>query len=92
MSLPDPENTRIDHAIEDSGIHVRDSERATATLWQMLITALLVVAILTVFFYGVTEQREEVAGVTPAPRSESSVPPAQAEPPKGSATTGQSTK
>ena len=89
MSFPDPENTRIDHPIEDSGIHLRDAERAPVTLWQMLITALLVVAI---FFYGVTEQRDEVAGVQPPSRSASSVLPAQAEPSKGSATTGQNTK
>ena len=92
MSFPDPENTRIDHPIEDSGIHLRDAERAPVTLWQMLITALLVVAILTIFFYGVTEQRDEVAGVQAPSRSASSVLPAQAEPSKGSATTGQNTK
>jgi len=92
MSFPDPESTRIDQPIEDSGIHFRDAERAPATLWQMLITALLVVAILTIFFYGVTEQRDEPAGVQPPSRSARSVPPAQAEPSKGPATTGQNTK
>ena len=65
MSLPDPENTRIDHPIEDSGIHIRDTERAPASLWQMTIAALLVITILVIFFYGLTSQREEVAGVQP---------------------------
>ena len=59
MALPEPENTKIDHAKLDSGIHIRDSEAAQASLWQVFITALVVVAILTVFFYGVTEQRNE---------------------------------
>jgi len=62
MALPEPENTTIDHAKLDRGVHVRDTV-AQASLWHMFITALMVVAILTVFFYGLTEQRTEVAGV-----------------------------
>jgi hypothetical protein len=99
MSMPDPENTRIDHPIEDSGIHIRDTEHAPVTLWQMLITGLLVVAILTIFFYGLTEQREEVTG-PPQQQAATNVPPAQEQPnvrPLSNqggkpATTGQSTK
>jgi hypothetical protein len=74
MALPEPENTKIDHAKLDSGIHIRDSEAAQASLWQVFITALVVVAILTVFFYGVTEQRNEdgvaqIAGAQPSQQS-----------------------
>jgi len=70
MSLPEPENTQIDRPIEDSGIHVRDTERASITTWQVFITSLLVIAILCVFFYGLTEQRVEVAG---APQQQSNI-------------------
>lgn len=70
MSLPDPENTRIDHPRTDSGIHIRDSERAPATPWQIFVAGLLVIAILCVFFYGLTEQRTEVAG---APHENASI-------------------
>jgi hypothetical protein len=80
MSLREPDNTRFDEPVlEDSGIHTRDTERAPMTLWQMTVTALLVVAILCVFFYGVTSQREEVTG--PAQQqTASSVPPANGTP------------
>jgi len=64
-SVPDPENTRIDQPIEDSGVHIRDTEHAPASLWQMTVTALLVITILVIFFYGVTEQRTYVAGLNP---------------------------
>jgi len=70
MSLPEPENTHIDRPIEDSGIYIRDSERASITTWQVFITSLLVIAILCVFFYGLTEQRVEVAG---APQEQSNI-------------------
>lgn len=70
MSLPDPENTRIDHPTTDSGIHIRDSDQAPATPWQMFVAALVVIAILCVFFYGLTEQRTEVAG---APNQNSNI-------------------
>jgi hypothetical protein len=70
MSLPESENTQIDRPIEDSGIHVRDTERASITTWQVFITSLLVIAILCVFFYGLTEQRVEVAG---APQQQSNI-------------------
>jgi hypothetical protein len=70
MSLPDPHNTQIDRPIEDSGIHIQDPERASITTWQIFITSLLVIAILCVFFYGLTEQRVEVAG---RPQQQSSI-------------------
>jgi hypothetical protein len=77
MSLPDPENTRIDHPRVDSGVHIRDSERAPATPWQMFVVGLLVIALLCVFFYGLTEQRTEVAG-TPQENSSVAAPAGQA--------------
>ena len=77
MSMLEPENTRLDRPTVDSGVYVRDTHDAPATLWQMLITGLLVIAILCVFFYGVTSQREEVTG-PPQQQTASSVPPAQA--------------
>jgi hypothetical protein len=89
MTFPDPENTRVDHPIEDSGIHIRDTERAPVTLWQMLITGLLVVAILTIFFYGVTEQRQETTGPGQQ-QAATSVPPAATDSTHTS-TTGQGT-
>ncbi len=79
MSLREPDNTPIEPVIEDSGIHARDTERAPVTLWQMTITALLVIAILCVFFYGMTEQRQEVSG-PPQQQTASSVPPANGTP------------
>lgn len=92
MSLREPENTRIDHPIEDSGIHVRDSERAPATMGQMAVTALLVIAILCIFFYGVTSQRVETSG-PPQQQTASSVPPPNGAPsqskPPSPGTTGQ---
>lgn len=93
MSLREPDNTRIDEpVIEDSGVHVRDSEHAPITLWQMTVTALLVIAILCIFFYGVTEQRDEVTG-PPQRQAASSVPPANGAASPGNAqspaTTGQ---
>jgi hypothetical protein len=88
MSMLEPENTRADRTVVDSGVHVRDS--APVTLWQMLFTGLLVIAILCFFFYGVTSQREEVTG--PAQQQAStSVPPAQTQP-KAPAASGQAAK
>lgn len=84
MSIEQPEP--VDHPIEDSGIHVRDSEHAPATGWQITMVGLLIVAILCVFFYGLTNQREEVAGPQPTQQAES-VPPAQTQ--QKPATTGQ---
>ncbi len=74
MSLREPDDTRMEPTIEDSGVHMRDTERAPVTLWQMLVTGLLVIAILSVFFYGVTEQRNEVTG-PPSQQAANSVPP-----------------
>ena len=62
MSFEDP--ARPDRTTFDSGVHVRHSERAPATAWQIGMVALLVIAILCVFFYGLTSQRQEVAGNT----------------------------
>jgi hypothetical protein len=62
MSFEDP--ARPDRPIIDSGVHVRDSERAPASAWQIGMAAVLVIAILCVFFYGLTSQRQEVAGNT----------------------------
>ena len=90
MSLREPDNTSIEPVIEDSGIHARDTERAPMSLGQMLITGLLVIAILCIFFYGVTEQRQEVSG-PPQQQASTSVPPpsgTQAQPPKKAETTG----
>ena len=70
MALPEPENTEIEYAKLDSGVHVRDTKVAPASLWQIFITALVVVAILSVFFYGLTEQRTETAGVAQIAGSE----------------------
>jgi hypothetical protein len=65
MASPKPENTNVEPVIEDSGVHVTDTERAPVGIWQLLVTALLVVTILVVFFYGLTEQRTYVAGLNP---------------------------
>jgi hypothetical protein len=93
MSLREPDNRHIDEpVIDDSGVLVRDSERAPITLGQMAMTALLVIAILCIFFYGVTEQRNEVTG-PPQQQAANSVPPANGTPSPGNppprATTGQ---
>jgi hypothetical protein len=66
MALPQPENTEIDHATLDSGVHIRDTERSPATGGQIAVAGLLVAIILVVFFYGLTSQRVEVAGVPPS--------------------------
>jgi len=84
MSMQQPEPP--DHPIEDSGIHVRDSERAPATGWQITMAGLLIVAILCVFFYGLTNQRQEVAGPQPAQQAQNVPPPQTQQKP---ATTGQ---
>jgi len=69
-----PDNDPGDQTTFDSGVHVRDSERAPATAWQITLTAVLVIAILCVFFYGLTNQRVEVAGSTPPPPQQTNVP------------------
>jgi hypothetical protein len=60
MSLEDPATPG--RSTLDSGVQVRDSERAPASAWQIGMAAVLVIAILCVFFYGLTNQRQEVAG------------------------------
>jgi hypothetical protein len=90
MSLREPDNTPIEPVIEDSGIHTRDTERAPMSLGRLLITGLLIIAILCIFFYGVTEQRQEVSG-PPQQQASTSVPPpsgTQAQPPAKAETTG----
>lgn len=74
MAPQQPENAQTDHPVEDSGIHVRDTERAPASAWQIVTAAVLVVAILCVFFYGITNQRVQVAGSTPPPPTQTNVP------------------
>lgn len=71
---PQPDNDPGDQTTFDSGVHIRDSERAPATVWQITLTAVLVIAILCVFFYGLTNQRVEVAGTPPAPPQQTNVP------------------
>ena len=77
--------TEPDPPIVDSGIHVPDPEHAPASGWQITLAAVLVVAILSVFFYGVTNQRLEVAGAAPPSQQAANVPPAKTSP----ETTGQ---
>ena len=62
MTIQESEHVNPDHAVVDSGIHVRDSETAPANGWQITMVGILIVAILCVFFYGLTSQRQEVAG------------------------------
>lgn len=62
MSFEDPATP--DRPTLDSGVHVRDTERAPASAWQIGMAAVLVIAILCVFFYGLTSQRQVVAGNT----------------------------
>lgn len=87
MSFEDPA-TR-DRPVLDSGVHVHDSERAPATAWQIGMVAVLVIAILCVFFYGLTSQRQEVAGST-APSAQATNVPAPTQPKVG--TTGAAPK
>lgn len=51
-----------DPVIVDSGVHVRDSEHARASGIQIGLTFLAVIAILSIFFYGLNNQRTEIAG------------------------------
>jgi len=81
-NAPEPE-------ILDSGVHVRDSERAPATGAQTTLVAILVVAILSVFFYGLNSQRNETTGpAAPSGAQQAqNVPPAETQ--KKAETTGQ---
>ena len=88
--LQEPENVNPDHAVVDSGIHVRDSEAAPANGWQITMVAVLIVAILCVFFYGLTSQRQEVAGPSAPAQQATNVPSSQAQ--KTPSTTGQGAK
>ena len=95
MSMREPETARSpEPLIDDSGVLVRDSERAPMTLGRMTVTALLVIAILCIFFYGVTQQRNEVSGPSEQQASTSVPPPSgsQAQPPRKAETTGSATR
>lgn len=81
MAVEEPEIVTLEPPVVDSGIHVADPEDNPASGWQITLAAILVVAILSVFFYGVTNQRLEVAGSTPASQQATNVPPAKAVPP-----------
>lgn len=72
MSFEDP--AKPDLPVLDSGVHVRDSERAPASAWQIGMAAVLVIAILCVFFYGLTSQRQQVAGSTAPSAQATNVP------------------
>ena len=84
MSFEDPATP--DRPTLDSGVQVRDSERAPASAWQIGMAAVLVIAILCVFFYGLSSQRQEVAGNT-QPHTNVAAPLGHA-----SETTGQGTQ
>ena len=90
VDLPD----RREPEIVDSGVHVRDSERAPATGVQMTLVAALIVAILCVFFYGLNSQRNEAEGPATASAGSSqqaqNAPPAQTQ--SKAQTTGQAAK
>ena len=90
VDLPD----RREPEIVDSGVHVRDSEHAPATGVQMTLVAALIVAILCVFFYGISSQRNESPGPATASSGSSqqaqNVPPAQTQ--TKAQTTGQAAK
>jgi hypothetical protein len=72
-----------DHPILDSGVHVRDTETGPASSWQITMVAVLIVAILCVFFYGLNSQRQEEAGASAPSQQATNVPPQKP------ATTGQ---
>lgn len=84
-----PRRTPAEPEIVDSGIHVRDSERAPATGVHTTLVAALIVAILCVFFYGLNSQRNETTGpAAPAGAQQAqNVPPAETQ--KKAETTGQ---
>jgi hypothetical protein len=81
MAVEEPEIVNVETPVVDSGIHVADPEDTPASGWQITLAAVLVVAILSVFFYGVSNQRLEVAGSTPSQQA-TNVPPAQTAPTK----------
>ena len=89
MPVDLPQRNPRDPEIVDSGVHVRDSERAPATGAQMTLVGALIVAILFVFFYGLNSQRNEAAG--PATASSASSQQAQNAPPAQTQTKAQTT-
>jgi hypothetical protein len=87
MAMDEPRKTPNEPEIIDSGVHVRDSETAAASGFQMTMVGILIVAILCVFFYGLNSQRQEVAGSGPPSQQAQNVPPPQTQP--KASTTGQ---
>ena len=90
MSFEDPATP--DRPVIDSGVHVRDTERAPATAWQIGMAAVLVIAILCVFFYGVTSQRQQVAGSSAPSAQATNVPAPTTQPKHNVGTTGAAPK
>ena len=82
MTVEEIQSLNAEPPVVDSGISVRDPEVAPASGWQITLAAVLVVAILSVFFYGVSNQRLEVAGSTPSSQQAANVPTAQTGPAK----------
>jgi len=85
MSVKDP--APPGRPVLDSGVRVRDSERSPASAWQIGMAAVLVIAILCVFFYGLTSQRQEVAG-SAAPSTQAANMPAASQQKQNAGTTG----
>jgi cytoskeletal protein RodZ len=94
MPVELPHRNPAEPEIIDSGVHVRDSETAPATGLQMTLVAALIVAILSVFFYGLNSQRNETTGPATASSASSqqaqNVPPAETQ--QKAQTTGQAAK
>ena len=61
MAVEEPNIVNAEPPVVDSGIPVADPDTTPASGWQITLAAILVVAILSVFFYGVSNQRLEVA-------------------------------
>jgi len=78
MAVEEPNIVNAEPPVVDSGIPVADPDTTPASGWQITLAAILVVAILGVFFYGVSNQRLEVAGSTPPSPQATNMPPAKA--------------
>jgi len=78
MAVEEPNIVNAEPPVVDSGIPVADPDTTPASGWQITLAAILVVAILSVFFYGVSNQRLEVAGSTPPSPQATNMPPAKA--------------
>jgi hypothetical protein len=62
MTLEPERDNDNEKEILDSGVHVRDSERSAASVMQITVAAVAIVAILSLFFWGVNHQSEQIAG------------------------------